>query len=466
MILDINFVGPSYEDRSVDVSAQKCINLFPTKDGERPALYGTPGLKLLGTAGSGPIREVYEMNGKLYVVSGNEFYHINKTDYSAQLIGILSRLDGKPSIADDGNKMLIGDGNRAFVFDPSATRNNLISLSNTDFKAATTVVYMNNFFIRHDKDSVSFRTNTLGDIMTWPALDFDNADRDPDPITTLISDHNELWLFGKRSAEVWYYSGNANFPFSKVPGAYIEMGCAAARSVAKADNTIYWLAHNNEGGRTIVMAKGYSPAIISTRAIEYKLDSYAVVDDAIAYTYKQEGRTFYVLTFPTEDVTWVYDASSRLWHQRKSYGMGRHLSNCHVFWENKHIVGDYKNGNFYEMDMDTFSDNGTDIERIKTSSHIEMDGLTLFHNSLELMVETGNVSTSQNPVARLSYSDDRGHSWSNEMWNDLGKIGEFYRRSKWYRLGSARSRVYKLRMSDAIRTVILGAKLDVMKGTH
>ena len=67
-------------------------------------------------------------------------------------------------------------------------------------------------------------------------------------------------------------------------------------------------------------------------------------------------------------------------------------------------------------------------------------------------------------MAMLRYSDDGGHTWSNELWRSIGKIGNYDARARWNRLGASRNRVYELSMSDPVKWVVLGANLEVKRG--
>ena len=51
------------------------------------------------------------------------------------------------------------------------------------------------------------------------------------------------------------------------------------------------------------------------------------------------------------------------------------------------------------------------------------------------------------PQVMLRWSDDGGHTWSNEHWAKMGKIGQYFSRVLWRRLGMTmkiRDRVYEI----------------------
>ena len=64
----------------------------------------------------------------------------------------------------------------------------------------------------------------------------------------------------------------------------------------------------------------------------------------------------------------------------------------------------------------------------------------------------------------LRWSDDGGHTWSNEHWRSMGKTGEWGRRVIWRRLGMTlklRDRVYEVSGTDQTKIAIMGAELNV-----
>jgi hypothetical protein len=70
------------------------------------------------------------------------------------------------------------------------------------------------------------------------------------------------------------------------------------------------------------------------------------------------------------------------------------------------------------------------------------------------------------PKAMLQWSDDGGHSWSNERWAGVGKIGKAKKRVIWRRLGSSRDRVYRVMISDPVKVVLIGAEITTEGGSN
>jgi hypothetical protein len=351
-----------------------------------------------------------------------------------------------------------------------------------------------------------FWVTTLLDGLSVDPLDFASAEGSPDGLVSMIIDHRELWLFGTNSVEVWYNAGNADFPLSRIQGAFNEIGCAALASVAKLDNGIFWLGADARGQGIVYRANGYTGARVSTHAIEYAIAQYSTISDAIAYTYQQEGHSFYVLIFPTANATWVYDVATQAWHERAGFSDGyftRHRSNCQIAFNSEIIVGDYDNGNVYAFDLDVYADNG-DIQKWLRSWRAIPTGQNNFkrtaHHNLQLIAQTGVglsgnapedstflITESSNYLitessdyiitqdassivqgalaeAMLRWSDDGGHTWSNEHWESMGRIGVYGHRTIWRRLGMTeklRDRVYEVSGTDPVKVAIMGAELFV-----
>ena len=465
--MNIPFVGMEYTSRSLNENSQVLLNLFPELDktGKYPvALYGTPGLSLLGTIGSGPIRGMWTAGSFLYVVSGTELYKVT-TAYSGTLLGTVSGT-GSVSMKANVTQLIIVNGTTGYIV--TLATDTFAEITDADFPAnPVTVDYLDGYFLVNDLNTQAFYYSTNG--LVWAALDFASAEGNPDNIVAIFVDHRDLLLFGEQTTESWYSSGVAATPFQRRDGAFMETGCGAAFSIAKLDNSVVWLGKDDKGTGMVWKAAGYTPQRISTHAVEFAIQNYATISDAIGYTYQQEGHSFYVLTFPTAGKTWVYDASTNAWHQRGYWQQAagtftRHRSNCFAVFNNQLVVGDYANGKLYEFDLDTYTDNGDILRRVRACQVI-YDKNTLNripHGELQVDMEAGvGLITGQgsDPQAMLRWSDDGGHTWSNYHSRTIGAIGAYATRVIWRRLGLAFQRVYELSITDPVKVVILGAVL-------
>jgi len=467
-------LGSAYVARSVNAADNRMVNLFPEivpEAGKEAAfLNRAPGLKFLATIGSGPIRGLWAFSSSdstAFVVSGTELYKIT-TAYAPTLLGTVAG-SGPVSLADNGTQLFIAANGPSYIY--NNTTNAFGQITDSDFPGAVTVCYLDGYFVFNEPNSQKLWVTALLDGTSIDPLEFASTEGSPDGLVAVASNFREVWAFGTNSIEVWYDSGATDYPLQRIQGAFNELGCAAPYSVAKMDNGMFWLGRDRRGQGMVYRANGYTGQRISTHAIEWQIQQYSDISDAIAYTYQQDGHSFYVLTFPSDNATWVYDSATQAWHERAGWSNGlftRHRSNCQMAFNNKIVVGDFENGNIYAFDLEDYSDNNQ-IQRWLRSWRALPTGqnnLTrTVHHSLQLDCETGvglNLGQGSDPQVMLRWSDDAGHTWSNEHWSPVGKIGVYYNRVLWRRLGMSvklRDRVYEVSGTDPVKTVIMGAEL-------
>lgn len=476
-------LGQAYVARSVNAADNRMVNLYPeaTPENGKDAgfLNRAPGLRLLATLGTGPVRGLWQFNGYGYAVSGNTLYKIDAA-WNATVLGTVSG-SGPVSMSDNGAVLFVACNGPSYTyFDITG---DFQQITDPNFEGAVTVGYLDGYFVFNAPNSqrvyvVTSLTST-GYIypLVFDALDYASAEGSPDGLVSLIVDHREAWLFGTNSVEVWYDSGAADFPLTRIQGAFNELGCAAPYSVAKMDNGLFWLGSDARGNGMVYRANGYTGQRISTHAIEFAIQSYATISDAIGYTYQQDGHSFYVLSFPTGNATWVYDVATGGWHERAGFSNGqflRHISNCQMNYNNEIVVGSYADGNLYAFDLDVFADNGAAQKWLRSWRALPPGQNKLTRTAqhvLQLDCESGvGLATGQgsNPQVMLRWSDDGGHTWSNEHWASLGGIGAYGTRVIWRRLGMTeklRDRVYEVSGTDPVKIAIIGAELTV-SGTN
>ena len=467
-------LGSTYVARSVNAADARMVNLFPEiipEGGKEPAfLNRAPGLKLKVSVGLGPIRGLWQYGGNMYVVSRDKLYKVDSS-YTVTTLGTVSGVNGPVSMADNGTQLFVACDGPSYIY--NAQTNVFQQITDSDFPGAVTVGYLDGYFVFNEPNSQKIWITSLLDGTSVDPLDFASAEGSPDGVVGIIVDHREVWVYGTNSVEVWYNSGNADFPLSRIQGAFNELGCVAAYSIAKMDNGLFWLGQDARGQGIVYRANGYTGQRISTHAIEWQIQQYGNLSDAIGYTYQQDGHSFYVLIFPSANATWVYDVATQAWHERAGFvngGFTRHRSNCQVFFNSEVLVGDYQNANIYAFDLDDFSDNGSIQKWLRSWRALPTGQNNLkrsAQHSLQLDLETGvglNLGQGSDPQVMLRWSDDGGHTWSSEHWVSIGKIGEFYRRAIWRRLGMTmkiRDRVYEVSGTDPVKIAVMGAELLV-----
>ena len=510
--------------RSKFIDTQECINLYPEMEipssKNVTALIGTPGLSLYVTlAGLGGVRGLYQSSdGRFFGVCGNNFYEIKK--HAATLIGTISSLSGLVSMADNGNQLILVDGVKGYLFDlidwntgngpqggnymgpnhwagtatptypiygggyswdgwhhaGTFTIISPVSVANGDnisddyagFPCGSKVIFKDGYFVCNAPGTMKFFISEPYEGALWNALQYASAEGSPDPIVSVCRTNNELYLFGSQSTEVWFNSGAAPFPFQRIQGAFFDIGTVAANSTVTNGNDVFWLGATGEGQGVVMHANGYVPTRISTHSIEYMIAQLGRIDDAVGWTYQQEGHVFYVLTFPTGNRTFVFDLITGLWHERGCYNSvtgvnDKHRGICCSPYNQLVYVGDWQNGNVYRLALDVYTDAGNPIRRVRTSPHIHFQMERLFYHELEFDMVRGQGLVSgqgNDPQVMLQWSNDGGFTWSTERWEPIGKMGEYKTRIHFHGLGSARDRVFKVVISDPIPVIFMNADID------
>lgn len=486
---DFGFCGSSYSATDYRQDAQECINFYleasqDSKSKTETALLGCPGLNnifLLNSPPSGEVRGAWVLPGgvKCAWVCGNKFYVSTMTvpatqtsiaQFSVTQYGTLLTNTGQVSIRDNGSGgyVCIVDGPYGYLWNIATTV--FTQIVDPAFYGADKVAFIDGWLIFNKPGTQTFyTTGPVPYTVTFPGAFFALKDSNSDNLVTLMENSKELWLVGERSSEVWYNAGGANFSFSRIPGVSPQIGCAAKNSIARLGASLVWLGRSERGENVVIKTDQYSYTTISNRAIEFQFSQYPLVSDAFGYTYVEDGHLFYMLTFPTADVTWCYDATTEQWHKRLSYDdatgtFHRHRSNCFVNYQNIRMVGDFNSGYAMQMSREFFTDNGEPLIAIRRTPHMwsKENRERVFHSALQIEFTPGvGLQTGQgvDPQVMLRWSDDGGASFGNQHWVTIGKAGRTKNRAMWRRLGEARDRVYEASISDPVRRDVVGATL-------
>jgi hypothetical protein len=379
------------------------------------------------------------------------------------------------------------------------------------FQGGGVVDVNDNYFIYTRPNSQQFAVSDLLSPITQP-LSFASKFTSPDNLVSLIADNGQVYLLGEKSSEVWVDQGTFPMAYQRVPGSSNQQGIIAPYSVARVGNFFCYVSQNIRGQNQVVLMNGYIPQRVSTHAVEQTLlDKYTA--DAIAYTYQLEGHEVYVVTFPTIDITWAYDLTTNLWHKwlwtDSNNNYHRHRSNCAAVFQNIVVVGDWENGNLYQLNQSEYTDAGSEIRRLRRAPHLVADlqrqyfdelqiqfqpgvgtggfsrdrniylgspyiiplatPLTITYQQIYVLGNSGQITTTDilfNPKAMLRWSNDGGSTWSKEYWQDIGQQGKYTHRAIWRRLGMARDRIFEVVVTDPIKAVIVSANLKGSQGDN
>lgn len=478
MKLDLN--AGELQSRSVLESAQRCLNMYTESvDGAQgePAKIThlpTPGLTLLSTSPTGlPIRCLYRAsNGYLFAVSGQGVYSID-SGYVWKLLGTISARTNPAYMADNGVDLLVVDGSTQGVSIKLATLK-MTTLSSSGWLGSDHIDYIDGYFLCNFPSTPTFFISDNHDI-TFDPSQFSGKSGYADLTVAVAVAHHVIYIIGTVSTEVWYNSGGATtvlantFPLELLPGTGSDRGCAAPYSIAKCDGELMFISRDNNGHSTVLATKGYGYERISTHGLEHQMAGFSSVADAVGYSYQQEGHNFFVLSFPSADRTFVYDASQKLWHERCSIDANgiehAFIAQFHAFFNGLNIVGD-ASGRIYSLDLANFTENGAPVKRIVSFPRqisSDDDARVVYKNFIAEISGGESLVATDNPLIQLQFSDDRGKTWSQGIEQSLGRMGQYSTFIKWNRLGMSRNRVFRLVWAANAMVALQGAWTEVVK---
>ena len=205
---EVLFAAQSYISRTLDHSAQRCVNWFAeaaNQSGKNQILiYNSPGLKAFGPGGlAGSIRGAEAMGGVLYIVAGNTFYSIDSAG-AATLIGTINTAISNVSMAVNRaspQQLCFVDGTDGWIFDTSG---GLQQIVDGDFLAADTVVFQDGYFIFNEAGTSRWFLSNLDNGLAYTATDFTDAEGSDDNVVAMFSYNLEVWAFGEKTIEVYY----------------------------------------------------------------------------------------------------------------------------------------------------------------------------------------------------------------------------------------------------------------------
>lgn len=458
----VPFYGVGQQGKSYTVTAQRHLNLYAelNQDKSQIAFYGTPGTTIRKTFGDTPVRGWIAIGGLYYLVHRGTLYSVNNAG-TATSLGTLNTTTGRVDMAYDGTLILMTDGTNGYTFTISGAT--FAVISDADYPdTMTTCTWLDGQFIVGGDGSDQFFISPTG--TAWDALDFATAESNPDGLVRVFSDNGEVILFGENTTEFWGNIGAADFPFAAIKGSTQEFGLASRWSVCKFNSGIACLMKPRMGQVQVMFISGYVPKPISSQEMDFLINEYATVSDATFYAYMLGGHPMLQCNFPSAGKSWLYDASTAMWSPLE-YGLsgGRHRGELQLDYLNKTIIADYSTGDIYDLDADTFTDNGTAIAREIISRHIFHGNDRVVIDQLYADMEVGvGLATGQgsDPQVMLQISKNNGATWGTELWKDIGVIGAYLNRVVWRRLGVARDWLFKLRVTDPVPVVFTFGDLN------
>lgn len=494
----VPFVGNSYESRSIDLSSQRCINFYKetVDNSEAKAnsiLISTQGNELyrdLSSITNGVCRGLITCDAKeseldasstrTFGVYGNKLIEVGPDSITER--ATINNGATSVSMSDAGEYLMIADGVDLYSYDLTANTISTVSLpflnpKKISYVGGHLVVINNDVTLDVIRNYTKFYWSELDDPNTFNALSWAQGAGNGQQLVSLASRGNEAWIFTNTDYAVWRESGNSLQPYSRMGGISGGIGCRAPDSAISFGDVVYWVGSSSVGNNQVFASNGYQAQRISTHAIEYQLSQIdGSTSDCISTGFQDEGHQFICFSFVLGNQTWVFDPAEG-WHERASRDKNTNVLNrwkpiYSTFGNGEILMGSLDGPYVLRLGSDVLSeydpDQGTiPLVSIRQSPVYWRDLKLMFHSSFILDMETGvGLLTGQgsDPQVALQFSDDGGHSWSNELWKPLGKQGKYKTRVEWRRLGRSRERVYRVTVSDPVKRIIMHADVKAIEG--
>jgi len=471
--IELPIGGGFYQSESLPISAQRCIGWFPVipqTEGAKTALYNTPGQNLFSTVN--PVnRGAHVMSDVPFFVNQNTLYSIDSAGVATSL-GAISGTGGV-SMADNGTKLVIVVPNGlSYVWDGT----DLTTITDPDFITSDTVVFKDGYFVFTASDGSVFFNSALNDPLNYRALDFGTAEIDPDKIVAAHVNHNELYIFGTETLELFQNIGGSGFPFQRIQGAIIQKGLHAKFGVVDLDQTFAFVGGGfNELSAIYQVLNSATAGKISTDAIDEQIQLFTKeeIADCKAISYFDRGNQIAAFTFESKRIpsrTFAYNATTSkitgipTWFEFQSgVSDNRWNVNTVVSAYGKLLCGTTTSA-ISVLDKNTYTELDNTIMRQFTSITISDSEDPLFYSKIVLYLEAGVGTTTgqgSNPKVLMEFSDN-AKTFGNGRTRKIGKIGAFMQETEWRRNGrSSAFRVFRFTITDPVKAVIRGLKAVV-----
>jgi hypothetical protein len=472
----------SYQARSPIANAQSCINLYAEpnpKDAPFPVThYPAPGLALLSdfTPLTGPdefVRGIYvSSGGSVFACIGNtiiRWYGPGITvGTSFDVMGnMLSGMPVPVQMCDNGTTLVIVDGSsNGYTVPLPGTPGSMQAIGDPAFYGSVRVDFIDTFMVFNQPGTGNFYTTTSNIVTPFDPTYFAAKEGWNDLLACVACLHDNIWLFGNSTTEIWFNAGGQAFPFARMPNSVLQQGVVAPYSVVIADSSVYWLSQDRWGRNLFMRGEGYSAQRVSNFAVEDAWSKYPLLSDAVGMTYQFGGHQTIGLYFPSGNAWWAYDAATGMWHQRTygdldtpwlPYCMAGFGNFPYEGGGNMILAGDRSAPRILALHRDYYTDVGQPIWRQRSWLHVQDDGNRVYHGRFAAAMSGAGLYPD---AVSLAWSDDAGQTFGAPVTQTVANQsnGQYL----WNRLGYARDRVYQLTWTGAGECPLNGAWITTM----
>lgn len=454
-------------ERDVVINSARVVNMYvipAVKTVQSFAWVPVSGFDTPTEVGTGDVRNQFVFRGEMYVGVGEEIYSLDSL-LVPTLVGTMNTDSGFLSITANENQVVFCDGTDVYVWDTLTSMFTTVDFVGQGITIqAGDICMIDNYIVVVSYGQQQFYVSNLNDANTYNPLNFALFQSNPDQLVGCDTLKRRVYLFGNYSTEVWYDAGAADFPLRRDNNALFEHGLASRDTVQEGFEIMLYLAQNQDGAAGVMMVQGTgTPEKISSPELDLYLQNVANLQDSEAILYKENGYTFYQLSFNEDNKTFLYVVETNKWSEVEMADGSRSPISSHAFFNNKHYVGMYDEPMLYELSYQNMTFRGElircfmycppiydennkrirldriQLEAIQGLPSATLPNQAMFDQLNELVVKN------KHPEVILSVSRDGGVTYSNGRRAQMGSVGQYNFRTMWTRLGCYRGRRIVLR---------------------
>jgi hypothetical protein len=456
--IPLKIVGGNKFGRYPVMSSEETFNMI-ISDGWNVPFAGYRNVQTINPTGQG--RGIYSSPKlqKMFAVIDNNIYKFD-TQLIRTKVGQTNTYSGDVFIAENNaGQVAISDLQNIYIYD-NATNN--VTQAVTSFTPGY-ITFQNGRFISPDTSTNQWRLSDPNNGLSWPfgSQYVGSVQTKPDNAAACIrvpGRGNMLYVFGRIVGEPWYDIGANLFPYQRSTSSNIDYGCLNPATIAEMDNIVCWLGANEKSGPVIMYTSGGDIKHISNDGIDFKLAELTNPGNSYGFMFKQDGHICYVLTFPDDNLTYLYDFNTGTFFTLTDEYMNYFIAKRVVFFNNKYYFVSFRDGNLYELsseitNYDYSNDQIYEIPRIRVTPNIRLPDQSRFVCGYTgFTIEQGSNSTIQR--VDMCVSKDGGVNFSSNVSKVLNPIGRRANRLMFWQLGAANDLVHQFRFWGQGRFVV------------
>lgn len=507
-VLPIPLTAPVYKNvDEVELDEEGYLLMNGYVD-EKGAIVKRPGLRygqnLLGTAQN--VNGLFWWDDKSQLIAvcdssvvgcyADTSFRLAGSPYSAGA-NIVARV--RPTFTTDGTNVFFANGNKINYVQDVNVSTTVSQIGSNAPTSVTQLGFIDGYIIANSVNSNRWYWSNVNDYTTWNALNFASAQGVPDPVNVIRVLNRQIYLFGRRSIEIWENDGST--PFARVSNGLIETGCIAPYSVVTTEDGFIFLDNKRHfmEFKSGVLSRISSPydkfiqdlgsSIVSNPASNTAIGVVDYISDCIGDELFIGGSRFYVFTFPQIDKTICYNYTAKTWSEWGTWELGdasggapltysRWVGNCAAYspswginlighikltkhgWGNETDVLVLDPKDYYDTDV-SFAGSAVPMKfEVKTGHWDHRNSGRKRSNEVRVRMKRGQAATGAGPTLILQVNDDN-KGWGNEIQMNLGEAGDNEIVARARPMGIYRTRQYRLYTTDAVPVIVVKAEEDV-----